>query len=87
MSAHLDEVITFKVESSLAEVIRRLPNRSQFIRSAVLSALEHTCPLCQGTGILTPEQQEHWNEFSEHHSVRACATCGQPYLVCGEERR
>ena len=45
MSAHLDEVITFKVESSLAEVIRRLPNRSQFIRSAVLAALEHTLSL------------------------------------------
>jgi len=86
MSAHLDEVISFKVESSLAGVIKRLPNRSQFIRAAVLAALEHTCPLCQGTGILTPEQQGHWNEFAEHHSVRDCTTCGQPYLVCGEQR-
>jgi hypothetical protein len=87
MSAHLDEVISFKVESSLAAVIRRLPNRSQFIRAAVLSALEHTCPLCQGTGILTPEQQAHWQEFAEHHSVAECAACGHPYLVCGEGRR
>jgi hypothetical protein len=86
MSAHLDEVISFKVESSLAEVIRRLPNRSRFIRAAVLSALEHTCPLCQGTGILTPEQREHWEEFAEHHSVAECSTCGHPYLVCGESR-
>jgi hypothetical protein len=85
MSAHLDEVISFKVESSLAEVIRRLPNRSQFIRSAVLEALEHTCPLCQGTGILTPEQQEHWREFAERHSIRDCTSCGHPYLVCAEE--
>jgi hypothetical protein len=86
MSAHLDEVISFKVEASLAEVIKRLPNRSQFIRAAVLAALEHTCPLCQGTGILTPEQQEHWEEFAEHHSVAECTACGHPYLVCQEGR-
>ena len=86
MSTHLDEVITFKVESALAEVIKRLPNRSQFIRAAVLAALDHTCPLCQGTGILTPEQREHWEEFAQHHSIAECATCGHLYLVCGEER-
>ena len=47
---HKDEVITFKVESQLAEILKRMPNRSQFIRSAILNSLEHVCPLCQGLG-------------------------------------
>jgi hypothetical protein len=49
-----DEVISFKVGAALARVIRRLPNRSEFIRAAVLSALDHACPLCQGTGLMSP---------------------------------
>jgi hypothetical protein len=67
MSSHKDEVITFKAEASLAEAIRNLPNRSAFIRAAILSALDHACPLCQGTGIMTPEQKRHWDTFSETH--------------------
>ena len=53
-----DEVISFKVGAALARVIRRLPNRSEFIRAAVLSALDHACPLCQGTGLLCPRAEE-----------------------------
>jgi len=53
-------VISFKVDAALAEEIRQLPNRSDFIRKAILAAMENTCPLCQGTGIITPEQKPHW---------------------------
>lgn len=77
-----DEIITFKVDTQLAEVLRRIPNRSQFIRSAVLSSLDHLCPLCQGLGILSPDQRNHWDEFSEHHAVQECGTCGSVHLVC-----
>jgi hypothetical protein len=77
-----DEIITFKVDTQLAEVLRRIPNRSQFIRTAVLSSLDHLCPLCQGLGILSPDQRTHWDEFSEHHEVQECGTCGSVHLVC-----
>jgi len=77
-----DEVITFKVESQLAEILKRMPNRSQFIRSAILSSLDHLCPLCQGLGILTPDQKRHWQEFAEHHAVRECRECGSVVLSC-----
>ena len=79
---HKDEVITFKVESQLAEILRRLPNRSEFIRSAILNSLDHVCPLCQGSGILSPDQQRHWREFAEHHGIRECKECGSVVLVC-----
>jgi hypothetical protein len=81
-----DEVISFKVGSALARVIRRLPNRSAFIRAAVLSALDHACPLCQGTGIMSPEQKKHWDAFSRDHAVRRCQECNALYLSCGSAR-
>ncbi|MBN1838172.1 MAG: CopG family transcriptional regulator [Spirochaetales bacterium] len=77
-----DEVITFKVEPHLAELLRRMPNRSQFIRSAILSSLDHLCPLCQGLGILSPDQKRHWEEFAEHHGVAQCEECGSVVLLC-----
>lgn len=78
-----DEVISFKVGAALARVIRRLPNRSEFIRAAVLSALDHACPLCQGTGIMTPEQKKHWDGFARDHEVKHCRECDALYLTCG----
>lgn len=77
-----DEIITFKVDNHLAGILRRLPNRSQFIRTAVLISLDHMCPLCQGSGILSPNQKRHWQDFSRHHGVRECVECGSVHLVC-----
>ncbi len=83
MARGKDEVISFKVGPALARTIRRLPNRSEFIRTAVLSALEHACPLCQGTGIMTPEQKKHWDAFSRDHTVKHCQLCDALYISCG----
>ena len=80
-----EEVITFKVDESLSEAMSGIRNRSEFIRRAILSALDSTCPLCQGTGILTPSQREHWHEFSEHHHVEQCDSCHEAHLVCDIE--
>ncbi|MFP4638714.1 MAG: ribbon-helix-helix domain-containing protein, partial [Spirochaetaceae bacterium] len=74
--------ITFKVDDSLAEAMGGIRNRSEFIRRAILAALDSTCPLCQGTGILTPSQRGHWREFAEHHHVEQCDTCHETHLVC-----
>ena len=40
------EIITFKVDASLWQRLRAIPNRSEFIRAAVQAALAGTCPLC-----------------------------------------
>jgi hypothetical protein len=75
-------IITFKVDEGLFEVIKDIPNRSEFIRNAVLTALGNICPLCDGTGILTPNQKSHWDEFSSNHAVETCRDCSERYLVC-----
>ena len=81
------EVLSFKVDSGLAEQIRALSNRSEFIRNAILSALENTCPLCKGTGVLSEKQKEHWGDFRRTHNVKLCEDCREYHLVCDSEKQ
>jgi len=76
------EVVTFKADPSLIEALQGVPNRSAFIRNAVLAALEHVCPLCRGTGILSPDQQRHWQAFAERHPLEQCDDCAAYHPVC-----
>lgn len=80
--AKKQEIVTFKVDESLAEALKMIPNRSEFIRTAIAAALDNNCPLCQGTGIMTLEQQKHWTEFVANHSVEKCNQCDAVHLVC-----
>ena len=81
------EIITFKVDETLFKAMRGIPNRSNFIRAAVLAALDSVCPLCKGSGILTPHQRDHWQDFSRDHSVEQCSDCQAPHLVCSHKSR
>jgi len=79
------EIITFKVDGPLLEAMRGVPNRSEFIRSAILSALDSVCPLCKGSGILTPDQRIHWTKFAKRHALAECEDCHAVHLVCEAE--
>ena len=81
------EIITFKVDEPLAKAMQGIHNRSEFIRSAILLALDGTCPLCKGTGILTQDQFNHWNAFAKNHFVKECDECHALHLVCNSEKR
>ena len=85
MGRNKDEIITFKVDRALKEALDAMPNRSQFIRAAILTALENLCPLCGGTGQLSPEQWDHWQEFAVQHALEKCDHCHQYHLVCQYE--
>jgi hypothetical protein len=76
------EIVTFKVDADLLEAMRGIPNRSEFIRTALLAALESTCPLCGGTGALTPAQRRHWDAFARDHALAECAECHELHVVC-----
>ncbi|MBI3616354.1 MAG: CopG family transcriptional regulator [Candidatus Omnitrophica bacterium] len=80
------EVVTFKVDGSLLELMKGIENRSNFIRTALLRALENTCPLCRGSGILTPSKKEHWDKFSKQHSVKECGDCHELTIVCEKKK-
>ncbi len=79
------EIITFKVDRDLLEAIKEIPNRSKFIRTAIIEALGSVCPLCNGTGMLTPSQKRHWNDFSTGHSIETCDECHESIIVCSNE--
>lgn len=85
MSSKKQETITFKADETLAKALLKVPNKSEFIRNAILNALENCCPLCQGTGILTSEQRTHWSNFLNTHSLQKCDACKAVHLVCGAE--
>ena len=44
-------IVAFKVEPDLAALLDAMPNKSEFIRTAVARQLSTACPLCRGTGI------------------------------------
>jgi len=44
------EVVAFKVEEELAAILNKLPNKSAFIRKAIVSQLSMACPLCKARG-------------------------------------
>lgn len=78
-------LITFKVDDALADLLQGMPNRSEFIRAAILNALDSTCPLCKGSGILTVDQRRHWAEFTRHHAIQECDDCHAWHIVCDSE--
>ncbi|MCB2186748.1 MAG: CopG family transcriptional regulator [Deltaproteobacteria bacterium] len=77
-----ETVISFKADPALLTAMEGIPNRSQFIRRAIISALEGVCPLCQGTGILSPQQRRHWAQFARTHELARCEECEAFHLVC-----
>ena len=87
MKSPKQDVITFKADRSLVEALSAVPNRSEFIRNAVLAAMESACPLCNGTGILTPNQKKHWNQFALAHKLKKCRDCHELHLVCESSRK
>lgn len=77
-----EETVTFKADPGLAAELKKLPNKSEFIRKALLQAIGNECPLCSGTGTLTPNQLKHWKEFKDHHHAIKCVTCNEVHLTC-----
>jgi hypothetical protein len=75
-------IITFKVDDDLLEAVKKIPNRSQFIRSAIIEALGSVCPLCNGSGMLTKNQKHHWDDFAANHSLETCDDCNEKIMVC-----
>jgi hypothetical protein len=82
MAGRQKEVVSFKADAALLEALRGVRNRSQFIREAIFAALDSTCPLCGGTGTLTPNQMKHWQELAADHSVERCEHCSEARIVC-----
>jgi len=82
------QIVTFKADQTLLDAMRGVENRSEFIRTALLAALDNACPLCKGRGILTPRQKDHWKSFTANHELAECQECHEFHLIChGQSKR
>ncbi len=84
MTRAKQEIVTFKVDDTLMRLMKGIDNRSEFIRRAILAALDSVCPLCRGTGVLTPKQKEHWEAFALDHTIMECEDCHEFHLICSQ---
>lgn len=77
-----ERVFTFKADDELADLLKRVPNRSEFIRNAIETALANKCPLCYGKGFLTDEQTKHLQKFMDQHPLEKCEECNAIHFIC-----
>lgn len=68
--------VAFKVESELAMLLDRLPNKSEFIRQAILASFSSACPLCNGEGAVSATIAEHYKPILKDYRFFECRTCG-----------
>lgn len=69
------KIVAFKVEEDLADFLDNLPNKSEFIRKAILAQFGMTCPLCAGSGVVPRGVHEHYKPLIAQHDKRACEKC------------
>jgi hypothetical protein len=75
------ELVAFKIEAELAEFLNKLPNKSAFIRKAIVAQLGMACPLCIGTGVVPKGIHDHYAPLLARHNRRACDGCGDRQLL------
>lgn len=69
------QIVAFKVEEELAEFLDKLPNKSDFIRRAILAQFGMTCPLCVGSGVVPRGVHDHYKPILTDHCSRPCEKC------------
>jgi hypothetical protein len=73
--AQKKQIVAFKVEDELAEFLDALPNKSEFIRKAILAQFGMTCPLCTGTGVVDKGIHDHYEPVIATQNTRPCEKC------------
>jgi hypothetical protein len=70
------KVVAFKVESELADLLSKIPNKSAFIRKAIAAQLGVACPLCHGKGVVPRGVHDHYTPLLNKFNHRNCDGCG-----------
>lgn len=70
------QIVAFKVEEDLADFLNKLPNKSAFIRKAIVAQLGMACPLCSGAGVVPRGINDHYAPILAKNNTRKCDVCG-----------
>jgi hypothetical protein len=73
--AQKSQIVAFKVEEELAKFLDNLPNKSEFIRKAILAQFRMTCPLCTGSGVVPRGIHDHYKHVLVENDSRPCEKC------------
>jgi hypothetical protein len=74
-------VVAFKVETELADILNQLPNKSAFIRKAIVNQLDMACPLCSGAGMLPKGLHDHYAPIISKLNSKPCEECGDKSAI------
>lgn len=78
-------LVALKIDADTAALLDAMPNKSEFIRGALRSRLEETCPLCYGSGLRPPAHLERPGGRHLHALPRArCSDCGRESQVVAD---
>jgi hypothetical protein len=73
--------VAVKIEAELARFLDQLPNKSEFIRQAILAQFGTACPLCVGSGQVPSAIGVHYAPVLGRHRERSCAKCGRTEAI------
>jgi hypothetical protein len=73
--------VAVKVEEEVADFLDRLPNKSDFIRQAILAQFRMACPLCTGSGTVPRGLGGHYGPVVRKHRVKKCEKCGRTEAI------
>ncbi len=79
MAQQKQTVVSFRVDQHLAEVLNSLPDKSAFIREAILRRFYTTCPFCQGKGVLPQAIAEWLKARVPDYEAVECTCCHYTY--------
>lgn len=78
-------LVAVKIDAELAAILDAMPNKSEFIRTALRARLDDLCPLCAGTGLRPSQPLEHRSGRHLHALPRArCGDCGRESPVVAD---
>jgi hypothetical protein len=71
-------LVAVKVDAETAALLDALPNKSEFVRTALRARLDEACPLCSGTGMRPSAPVQTRGGRHLHALPRArCGDCGR----------
>ncbi|HLX65052.1 MAG TPA: hypothetical protein VKX17_27525 [Planctomycetota bacterium] len=80
-------IVTFKAEEDLAAFLDSMPNKSDFIRKALLAALMEPCPVCHGKGSVPRSLRADLQKIFDKHEFVPCSFCGYEFPLDTEKKR